>query len=208
MRLRMGCSDNTVEGNLVHTIGGSGIMVGEDLSGLDWGEASVAEAEVPRGNRIANNLVRKCGLDDYGAVGIWVAFTDGTTVAHNLVHDLPYTGISVGFRWDETPTTCANNIIECNHIHNVLQKLCDGGCIYTLGLQPGTVLRGNLLHDALRSEAAQGAPNNGIFFDQGSRDFLVQRNDLRHLRRAHSFQPVRLRLAYVRGQRVRRDGAG
>jgi len=187
LRVRKGCSGNLIEGNHVRVIGGSGIMVGEDLSGFAWGEETLPDAEVPRGNTVANNLVHACGLDDYGAVGIWVAFTDGTTVAHNLVYDLPYTGISVGFRWDDAPTTCANNVVEHNHVHHVLQALCDGGCIYTLGLQPGTVLRENLLHDAARSGAAQGAPNNGIFFDQGSRSYLVERNVIY----ATSAEPIR-----------------
>jgi len=120
-------------------------------------------------------------------VGIWVAFTDGTTVAHNLVHDLPYTGISAGFRWDEGPTTCRNNVIEYNHVYDAMKMLCDGGCIYTLGLQPGTVIRGNLLHHALRSATAQGAPNNGIFFDQGSKGFRVEENTIY----ATSAEPIR-----------------
>jgi hypothetical protein len=55
--------------------------------------------------------------------------------------------------------------------------LADGGAIYTLGYQPGTVLRGNLLHDVHRSPYAHGgAPNNGIFFDQGSKGYLIEGN--------------------------------
>jgi len=58
-----------------------------------------------------------------------------------------------------------------------MKMLADGGAIYTLGYQPGTVLRGNLLHDVYRSAFAHGgAPNNGIFFDQGSKGFLVEDN--------------------------------
>jgi len=53
---------------------------------------------------------------------------------------------------------------------------CDGGCIYTLGFQPGTVIRGNHLHDARRSRYAQGAPNNGMFIDEGSKGFLFEQN--------------------------------
>ncbi len=179
LRLLRGCSDCRVIGNEVHSIGASGIMVGENQN--------LADPLVPRRNRVENNSVHDCGLDDYGAVGIWTAFTDGSVIAHNLVYDLPYTGISVGFQWDESPTCCMNNLIEYNHIHHVLQRLCDGGCIYTLGLQPGTVLRGNWLHDALRAGSAQGAPNNGVFFDQGSKDFTISDN----LIYATSAEPIR-----------------
>jgi hypothetical protein len=36
---------------------------------------------------------------------------------------------------------------EYNHIHNVILERNDGGGIYTLGNMPGTVIRGNLIHD-------------------------------------------------------------
>jgi hypothetical protein len=45
-----------------------------------------------------------------------------------------------------------------------------------LGLQPGTVLRGNLIHDVYRRACAQGAPNNGFFVDEGSSGFLFESN--------------------------------
>jgi len=58
-----------------------------------------------------------------------------------------------------------------------MKTLADGGCIYTLGYQPGTVLRANLLHDVHRSAYTHGgAPNNGIFVDEGSKGFLFERN--------------------------------
>ncbi|MBT7301054.1 MAG: hypothetical protein HN849_16155 [Victivallales bacterium] len=176
VRLYRGCHRNVVEGNLVQQIGGNGIMVGEYLTRFAWGKDKLPEGELPTKNRIANNLIRRCGLDDYGAVGVWVSFTDGTEVSHNLLYDLPYSGISVGWQWSDVPTENRNNLVEANHVHTVLQKLCDGGCLYTLGRQPGTVIRGNHFHGAQRSETAQGAPNNGIFFDQGSREFQVENN--------------------------------
>jgi len=60
---------------------------------------------------------------------------------------------------------------------NVLKKMADGGGIYTLGFQPGTVLRGNHIHDVRRSAYAfGGAPNNGFFVDNGSKGFLFESN--------------------------------
>ena len=58
-----------------------------------------------------------------------------------------------------------------------MKTLADGGGIYTLGFQPGTVLRGNLIHDVHRSAYAHGgAPNNGFFIDEGSKGFLFESN--------------------------------
>lgn len=79
-------------------------------------------------------------------------------------------------------------MVEHNHIHGVMQVLADGGGVYTLGLQPGTVLRSNYIHDVRRSGTAHGgAPNNGFFLDQGSRGFLLADNVVRQT----SGEPVR-----------------
>ncbi len=90
---------------------------------------------------------------------------------------MPYTGISIGFRWKTTPTSQSHCIVEYNHIHDMMTRIADGGGIYTLGYQPGTILRGNHIYNVYRSSYAHGgAPNNGIFFDEGSKGFLVEDN--------------------------------
>ena len=166
LELVAGCHDNLVQGNRVFDVSGNGIMLGGPRT----------EAEVPKRNRIANNRVHACGAEYDGAVGIWIGFAQKAVVAHNLVHDLPYTGISVGWQWNEAPTPCKENLIEANHVYDVMNRLCDGGGIYTLGFQPGTVIRANHLHAVHRSRYAQGAPNNGMFIDQGSKGYLFEQN--------------------------------
>jgi hypothetical protein len=166
IELANGCRNNRIMGNHVHEVGSNGINVGGPND----------DKLVPRDNQVVNNHVHACGQDDYGAVGIWVGMSQRATIAHNLVHDLPYTGISVGWQWNPQPTACRENLIERNHVFDVMNRLCDGGCIYTLGLQPGTIIRGNHLHDVHRSSLAQGAPNNGMFIDEGSKGFLFEEN--------------------------------
>lgn len=166
IELADGCRDCLVEGNRVFDASANGIMVG----------GPKIEGRVPGGCRVANNHVLACGREFYGAIGIWVGFARATRVAHNLVHDLPYSGISVGWEWNAEPTPCKENVVEWNHVYDVMNRLCDGGCIYTLGYQPGTVIRGNHLHAVHRSQLAQGAPNNGMFIDQGSKGYLFAQN--------------------------------
>ncbi len=185
--LGAGCRGNTLMQCDLEDIGGTGIMVGwrgDALEGdgylsgdrslsADW----VAPALVPTGNTVAECTLRRCGAVNHGCVGVFDAFCDGTHIHHNDISDMPYTGISIGFRWDSEETTQRNCVLEHNHIYDVMKVLADGGAIYTLGYQPGTVLRGNLLHDVHRSAFAHGgAPNNGIFFDEGSKGFLVEKN--------------------------------
>ncbi|MCA8974157.1 MAG: right-handed parallel beta-helix repeat-containing protein [Planctomycetes bacterium] len=160
-----GCRDCRVIDTTVSGAGGNRVMVGD---GGD--EADTAAA----GNAVRNCVIERCGRRLFGAVGVWVGLTERTTIANCEIRDLPYTGVSVGRSWDDRPTPCRGNAIERNHIHHVMQLLSDGGAIYTLGLQPGTVFRGNAIHDVRRN--AGRAPSNGFFFDQGTRGLLVEGN--------------------------------
>ncbi len=176
-----GCCDNRVLGCEFADIGGNGIMIGWRPEAVDpprlWFENDWKDAEeIPRRNLVSNCYVHDCGSEDLGAVGVFEAFSQQSRISHNLLKNLPYTGISIGFRWDDTPTSQRECTVEYNHIHNVMKSLADGGGIYTLGFQPGTVLKGNLIHDVERSADAGGSPNNGIFMDQGSKGFVIEDN--------------------------------
>ena len=61
-----------------------------------------------------------------------------------------------------------------------MQFLGDGGGIYTLGWQPGSVIEGNDIHDILRSKLNHASDNNGIFMDEGSKGYLVKNNTIRN----------------------------
>lgn len=164
--LREGCRHNRIEGNAVTDVAGNGINVGGP------NDADL----VPQHNRIANNYVRRSGQVYYGACAIWAGFAQNTVIEHNLVSDHPYTGISIGWKWNADPTVAREYIVRWNHVRDVMKQVCDGGAIYSLGFQPGTVLRANHLHDVHRSRYAIAAPNNGIFFDQGSKGYLIEDN--------------------------------
>ena len=179
-----GCKSNSLSRCTLEDIGGNGMMIGwrgtgqlqagaEGSLDADWADP----ADAPSGNEVVNCVIRRCGSDSRGGVGVFVAFSGDTRIAHNEIHDLPYTGISVGYRWNTTPTSQTRCLVEYNHIHDVMKKLADGGGIYTLGYQPGTILRGNLIHNVHRSAFAHGgAPNNGFFIDEGSKGFLFESN--------------------------------
>lgn len=181
-----GCRKNAIVGCQLDDIGGIGVVIGWRGAGnlrpgsqgtpgtldADWEDVS----DAPVGNEVTNCHIQRCGADILGSCGLFVAFSADTRIAHNHLHDLPYTGISIGFRWDTTPTTQQRCVVEFNHIHDVMQQLADGGGIYTLGFQPGTVFRGNHIHDVHRSGHAYGSPNNGFFIDEGSKGFLFEKN--------------------------------
>jgi hypothetical protein len=158
---------NRIERCRIQDIGGNGIMIGSTTE---------LPAELARDNVVSNCLVRRCGALSHGCVGIWAGLTEGTAISHNEICDLPYSGVSVGWNWSVKPTPCQKNIVSHNHIHHVMGMLSDGGGIYTLGRQPGTVLRGNLIHDIPAN--AGSAESNGMFLDEGSSEFIVEGNTI------------------------------
>jgi hypothetical protein len=110
-------------------------------------------------------------------------------VQNNELRNLPYTGVSVGWQWDDQPTPCQCHRIYRNHIHHVMQLLSDGGGIYTLGLQPGTNLTENVIHDVPLN--AGRAESNGIFMDEGSTSMTVSGNLIYNIDRS----PIRFHRA-------------
>ncbi|MFO7999873.1 MAG: right-handed parallel beta-helix repeat-containing protein [Marinilabilia sp.] len=171
-----GSKNCTIENSVFTDIAGNGVMIGEgrdrEINGEKWWEARPDQAA--DGNTIENCTIKKCGREYYGAVGIWAGLVANTTIKDNEVAWHPYTGISIGWMWDPQETPCEANIIKGNHIHHVMQILSDGGGIYMLGLQPGSRILDNHIHDVpLNSGRAE---SNGMFLDQGTTDVLIGKN--------------------------------
>ncbi|WP_236974923.1 right-handed parallel beta-helix repeat-containing protein [Membranihabitans maritimus] len=160
----------------IEDISGNGIMIGEGrdrkINGNPW--YTYAPGDVATGNSIVGSTVKKCGQQFFGAVGIWAGLTAETTIKNNNVYDLPYTGISIGWMWSPRKTPCRDNIIDGNHIYDIMKILSDGGGIYSLGLQPGSKLINNHIHDVQIN--AGRAESNGIFMDEGTTDVIVSNN--------------------------------
>ena len=169
--LGVGCARDTVSGCLFYDMGGGGVKVGDS----SMSNKAVAPL-LPTDNAVENNLITDTGVMHFSANGIWCGIVKGTRIRHNEVRRNPYTGIAVGWCWGYDPTSCAGNVIEANHVHHVMQLVQDGGGIYTLGWQPGTVVRGNVIHDNRRSPFACADGQIGLYFDEGSKGFAVEEN--------------------------------
>ncbi len=161
-----GSKRNRIEGNEVYDAGGGGVKIGETVQRAN-------EAEQNFEHTVTANHIHDVGLVFPPAVGVWVGQSSRNVISHNHVHDLYYTAISVGWTWGYGPNQCKENRIEYNHLHDIgKDMLSDMGGIYTLGVQPGTVIRNNLIHDI--SSFTYGGW--GIYPDEGSSDMLIENN--------------------------------
>ncbi len=180
--LRVGTSRCLVSRCRFSDISASGIQIG-DVTRDDHHPSDPRRA-------VRDNSVEDCTIENVGAefqdsIGIFCGYTLGSRLIHNEISNLPYTGISVGWGWGtpdagggayhepevfQTPACSGGNVIEGNHIHRVMLKRNDGGGIYTLSRQPGTVIRLNYIHDN-----GPGSPG-GIYLDEGSADIEVTGN--------------------------------
>ncbi len=159
--------DCTVEGNLLTGLSGTGIVAD-----------NVVEAGRTHSvrDRIVDNIVEHAGLDYQGAVGIFVGYARDAVIERNTLRHLPYSGISVGWGWSDSLQNQGGNSIRANHVHDVMEELCDGGGIYHLSRSEGTVIAGNLVHDLVKSPFAGLMTIHGIYLDNGTTRVTVEDN--------------------------------
>ena len=170
--IQKGTRENMVLGCDIYDIAGNGVMVGQRLEpdnkavwfNVDWQDPT----DAPYKNRISANTIVKAAQVMYSCVGIFDAYADGTSLTHNVISDLPYIGISVGFNWGYDPTSQKNTLVSYNDISENMKLMYDGAGIYTLGLQPGTVISNNYVHHVQNG--------HGLYTDEGSQQILFENN--------------------------------
>jgi hypothetical protein len=173
-----GCRRNRIVGCEVYDAGGNGIHAGlahGPICGEDF--AWKCREDEPQANEIVNCYVHHTGESDWGTYGILSSYCRGNRIAHNLVEQQPYSGIAACYTFFAFPSGRDEEIaVEYNHVHHVLQRLFDGGGIYTKdGVSAASVLRGNLIHDV----GGRTYANNGIFLDDRSYGFHIEDNVIR-----------------------------
>ena len=138
------------------------------------------DAVVPATTKNIN--VRDCHINKYGrifnnAIGVLLTHAIDCDISNNEIHDGWYTGISVGWNWGYADNPTNNINISNNLIYNIGNGwLSDMGAIYTLGIQPDTVISGNVIYNVGCDEGRYGYGGWGIYLDEGSSGILVEKN--------------------------------
>ncbi len=194
IRIDLNGKKNTVSGNLIEHIGGTGIL----LCGYGPGTKDVSGK-----NLVTNNHIHHVGQIYSHAPGIMIWQSGENRIANNLVHHTPYTGIILSgcmtdfFRRQgrELSRTIRrhevaglpkqpqledvrpylhthDNVIEYNEIHHAMEMLGDGNGIYIRGAGAGNVIRRNYIHHLIAPMIMQAA----IRTDGGQMDTTIAEN--------------------------------
>lgn len=125
------------------------------------------------GNTVEDCSITYCGRRYFAACGVLLIHTFENVITHNEIGYLYYTGVSAGWIWGYFPNKSHDNIISKNHIHHLGDgMLSDMGGVYLLGMQPGTVVDGNLIHDVTSKNYGGWA----LYTDEGSSFMTLENN--------------------------------
>jgi L-rhamnose mutarotase len=177
---RKGVHDNTIRGNLFKDIGGTAILAGvfsDEATEIHLPYNPTDEREICDKMLISNNLVTDATNEDWSCVGIGLGYTRNSTVEHNEIEHVSYTGISMGWGWSPTANAMKNNKITSNKIHHFGKHNYDCAVIYTLSPQPGSLICEYYI-DSLYKAPYAHLPTHWFYLytDEGSSFFTVKDN--------------------------------
>jgi len=161
LELEQGCQDCRLSGNTLRDLGAGGMKIGEP-------ESRANDAAETCRTTITRNVLTDGAQTYFGGPAIWIGNSSGNAVSYNEVSGSWQWAVSAGWRWAYYPMQRAHhNVIEHNHIHHLGSALGSHSSIYTLGVQPGTVIRHNSVHHCA---------GYGLGLDQSSTGIVVENN--------------------------------
>jgi L-rhamnose mutarotase len=178
--LKKGVQDNMTKNNLFSDIGGTAILAG------NYGDEG-KEIHLPFNPKderekcdvlfIENNFITNATNEDWGAVGIGCGFVSRTSIRHNEIENVSYSGISIGWGWTPEQNMMKDNRIVANKIHHYGKWNYDCSGIYTLSAQPNSIIEENYIDSIYKSPIAH-LPSHWfyIYTDEGSSNFSVKNN--------------------------------
>ena len=173
-----GCERIRIEGCEMCELGGGGVKI--------FGGA--AENDIVNKTShcsVIGNNIHHVGRRYAAACGILICHASYNEIAQNEISYTDYSGVSVGWVWGYTESTTFGNVIRKNHIHHIgVGLLSDMAAIYLLGIQRGTLVEENRIHDVVSAHYG----GYGIYTDEGSSYIRVERNVVTNCKTSCYFQ--------------------
>ncbi len=164
--------DSKINANYFHDLLGNAVNIGHPQHYKIGDGPHFAEGieNVCENIYITNNYLRNVSIDFRQLEGMTAFFVSDIHFDHNDIADTAYCAIAMGWWWGNSeiaPSTVAkNNSMSFNKAGNTHRALSDGGILYLLGEQPGTVVEGNYIYNGPRC----------IYPDDGSAYLTIRDN--------------------------------
>ncbi|MFF7159387.1 ricin-type beta-trefoil lectin domain protein [Streptomyces sp. NPDC008139] len=183
----LGAADITVSGSTFSDDSGAGIVIG----GVQPDAHHPSNTAMTNKNiTVQGNRITGVAEDYKDMAGILSTYVTHAVISHNEVANLAYDGIDVGWGWGAndaggsqdyrnrglynyqpvytTPTTLKDTVVSNNLIHGTKKVFHDGGSLYNLSANPGSVFSGNYIYDNQHTV--------GLYLDEGSRYVTLRNN--------------------------------
>ena len=166
-------------------VGGVKVRDAQPYAGTTYDKGNVVQAGADPGRitediLIYSNILDTIGNNFRGSIGIFGGYVRDLTLSCNKIDHVAYSAISIGWGWGiwdqggrndsatyknyyhfDTPSIQERYVVERNSISDCMTRLKDGGAIYTLSDMPGSIIRGNYIHEV-------PLPYGAIYLDEGA----------------------------------------
>jgi hypothetical protein len=134
------------------------------------------------GNIVRNNYLDGLAVEYKSSVGIHAYFPQQTDISHNEILNTSYSGLSLGWGWEENvpEPVNRNNRVHHNRIGEYMHAVLDGGAIYTNGYQTDNEIDSNYCYNQ-DTQSWKLGDAGALYPDQGSRFINFHDNVLQNV---------------------------
>lgn len=181
IELTYGTTNTLFEGNVFDDIAGNGVLVFNWLRESTTKPIGFPNTAVPPDkycldDKFVDNYFVRNGTTYQGAVSVVGFYPKGMIVDNNEIVQSPYSGISMGMGFTFETTILSDNKMRRNYIHDIMYRNSDGGGIYTLSEQQGTVISENFVENLIESAYTEDNKIRGFYLDQASGGITLANN--------------------------------